>query len=296
MLPVPRRELSALPLSPPPSLALSLSAVLPETDYRRLNTLAIAQSVVGALGMLLCILSIVHIYGHRRDKRSISARLVLGMLLSNLIYAAVDVAPTELRMMSGPECGYYVIGPRATDVAAECVPSGMLFLGVWSTTMYELMMVLVSTHTLRTGEGDIPRSRERLMHLVCVVAGVSALLVYFLRCRDINLELADILATVDAKPKRLDEAQTRRLVELQTEFTGLPGMLWGWALAPATFALLCWVYQRLLYREMLGLWDEAKAQHAARQLRHHFGPFLTHFSAPPHPHTYRVLRSTWCPC
>ena len=32
-----------------------------------------------------------------------------------------------------------------------------------------------------------------------------------------------------------------------------------------------------------------------RQLRHHFGPFFAHFSAPPHPHTRCGPWSTWCP-
>lgn len=132
--------------------------------------------------------------------------------------------------------------------------------------MYELMMVLVSTHALRTGEGGLPRFCERLLHFVCIAVGISAFLIYFVRCRDINLELAAILATVDAKPKRLGEGQHERLLELQLEFSTLPGRLWGWALAPATFALLCWVYQRLLYHEMLGLWDEAKGRHVASEM------------------------------
>ena len=49
-----------------------------------------------------------------------------------------------------------------------------MFLGVWGTTMYELMMVLVSTHALRTGVGSISSYRERALHLLCVGTRVAA--------------------------------------------------------------------------------------------------------------------------
>ena len=94
--------------------SLSPSSSVWDPDYGRINAVIVTQSVVGGLGVLLCLLSLVHIYGHSRDKRSISARLVLGMLISNLVYAAVDLVPTQLRRTSGTECGYFVIGPRVT--------------------------------------------------------------------------------------------------------------------------------------------------------------------------------------
>ena len=65
--------------------SLSPSSSVWDPDYGRINAVIVTQSVVGGLGVLLCLLSLVHIYGHSRDKRSISARLVLGMLISNLV-------------------------------------------------------------------------------------------------------------------------------------------------------------------------------------------------------------------
>ena len=72
-----------------------------------------------------------------------------------------------------------------------------MFFGVYCTTMYELMMVLISTHALRTGTGEIPGPWERGLHLACVAAGVAALVGYYLRSRDIQLDIAAIIASTN---------------------------------------------------------------------------------------------------
>ena len=127
--------------------------------------------------------------------------------------------------------------------------------------MYELTMVLVSTHVLRTGAADIPARAERALHLLCVGAGVSALLGFYFRCRDVTLELAAEYA-VDGDRKSGIEADARR-AELHQRVKALPGLLWGWALGPVTLAFLGWIGQRVLYRSLLKEWADAAARNRA---------------------------------
>ena len=181
---------------------------------RRVNGLAIGQSVVGGVGAVLCGLAALHIAAHGRDRRSLATRLVLGVLLGNLVYAVTDAVPTNLFHVSGALCGDAVVGPRNTDVVAECLPTALMFFGVYCTTAYELMMVLVSTHALRTGSGAIPRAWERALHLGCGGAGAAALLGYYLRCQALSLDLAALVAEAGAADYRnwtaAQDAQDRR--------------------------------------------------------------------------------------
>ena len=138
----------------------------------KVNRLAIAICAVGAVGVALCLLSVLHVIGHNRDKRSLAARLVLGMLIGNLIYAVIDTTPIHLRRLSGDLCADRTIGPRHRETTARCLPTAVMFAGVWITTIYELMMVLVSTYALKTGRGSIPPNHERALHLASIGAGV----------------------------------------------------------------------------------------------------------------------------
>ena len=225
---------------------------------RRLNGLTVAKSVVGGAATVLCAVAVVHIVGYGRYKRSLATRLVLGMLLSNLVVAVVDIVPLDLYRLSGENCGWTVIAPGYRDATGNCLPTAVMFLGVWSTTMYELTMVLVSTYVLRTGAADIPARAERALHLLCVGAGVSALLGFYFRCRDVTLDLAAEVA-VDGDRRSVIAADARH-AELRQRLNALPGLLWGWALGPVTLAFLGWIGQRLLYRSLLKEWANAAAR------------------------------------
>ena len=231
--------------------------------FRRVNALVVATSVVGGVAAALCALSALHIWLHRRFKRSLATRLVLGMILSNVVYAITDVIPTDLTQLSGTLCGHNTIGRRNVDVVAQCFPDALMFFGVWCTTMYELMMVLVSTHALRTGQGDIPPHRERAMHLGCLGAGLAALLGYFIRCRESELELAALNAATGDSNAGWTPDQLARQTRLQQANATLPGLLWGLALVPVTLAFLTWIFQRLRYRGLLTGLEEAKARSRA---------------------------------
>ena len=237
-----------------------------ETYDSKVNGIVIGRMVVGGVGVLLCGLAMMHIYGHGRHKRSLAVRLQLGMLAFNFIFAVADVTPTNLRQLSGTYCTTAVLSDgRHEDIAGRCVPRAVSFLGVYGTTMYELMMVLVSVHTLRTDRSGIPPRHERGLHLLCVGAGVAAATGFFVRCRELNRGMAAIIAEADYKQSASTwtGAERLRYDQLLGAAADLPGLLWGWALAPVALALVCWAYQRVLYRALLKAWTGAAAQNTA---------------------------------
>ena len=122
------------------------------------------------------------------------------------------------------------------------------------------------------GTSGISRRHERALHAVCVVSGIAALLGFFLRCRDLNLEyvslrgqLTDTSRYVTAAPGTASDSasdsasQHDRLDAVSQETDGLPGLLWGWALVPAVLAVLVWIQQRLRYHQLLRDWSSAAA-------------------------------------
>ena len=63
--------------------------------HRRINELAVAQTVVGSVAFVLCSLVAIHILAY--DAHSLPTRLVLGVIVANIIYASTDVVPTNCR-------------------------------------------------------------------------------------------------------------------------------------------------------------------------------------------------------
>lgn len=230
---------------------------------RKTNRLVAAQSAIGGIGFLVCSLAVFHIYARGRDRRALSARLVLAVLLSNIVYAITDIIPSNYSQLSGAECGDNLIGPRDTDVVAGCLPTAIMFFGVYCTTMYELMMVLVSTRALRSLKTTIPQKLEWIMHILCISVGIGAFIWYYTVCREVDLAIAKLFAENDYNSANFDTATRAKHFELDTEFSGLSGKLWGWALLIVGMATLCWIYQRLLYHELLMQWRHATAQHDA---------------------------------
>ena len=209
----------------------------------------------------MCGWAILHIWAYRRDVRSLPTRLVLGVLVANFVYASTDVIPVQLHHLEGPRCGWTLIGSRYSDTVAKCFPTATMFFGVWMTTMYELMMVLLSTRALYIGSGNVPRHTERALHALGVGAGAAALIGYYCRCRDLFLGQAELNSSPATSADYA--AGVTKFDVLQRASNGLPGLLWGWALGPTVLATLGWVYQRWMYQKMMKEWEHAALEHAA---------------------------------
>ena len=114
----------------------------------------------------------------RRPARSRGAPQQRGL---RSLWSTISSPTTFIKYRGGDggDCGT----PTWWAISENCLPSAFMFFGVYCTTMYELV-VLVSTHALRTGKGGIPLPWERALYLAYVRAGVAALLgvLYYLRC------------------------------------------------------------------------------------------------------------------
>ena len=77
-----------------------------------------------------------------------------------------------------------------------------------------------------------------------------------------KLGLQALIANNDQEEDRTP-AEGDRATQLQKAVSALPGLFWGVALGPVAVALLCWIYQRLLYSEMVKAWRAAAARQQA---------------------------------
>ena len=230
----------------------------------RINGLAWAQSAAGAAGLLTCGAALLVIVGTRRD-RGLAGRMLAGVLCSSAVFAVSDIVPTNAAHTAGALCETALVGPRYTDYGAACLPTAVMFLGVYASACYELMMVLVSIAVLETGKGDpLPRGVEATGHAGCVLTGVVAGAVFFGRCAAILAETASLVAANgDRHPSAWNSpADVARIDALNEASVGLPGVLWGVALAPVGLALVGWGRQQWLATRHLR--ELAAADAAAR--------------------------------
>ena len=111
------------------------------------------------------------------------------------------------------------VGPQNTDYGAGCSLSAVIFLGVCVSACYELLMVLVSIavrpHRVRGGRGLLQPVRGDPGRLRRASRGPR-------------------------RPEHWGVEQHRDAARLDEAYTGLPGVLWGAALAPVGLALAGW--------------------------------------------------------
>ena len=232
----------------------------------RVNAMAWAQSAAGAAGLLACGAALLVVVGTRRD-RGLAGRMLAGVLCSNAIFAVSDVVPANAVRTAGPLCGFNLVAPRLTDDAAACLPGAVMFLGVYASACYELLMVLVSIAVLETGRADpLHRGVEAAGHLGCVLAGVVAGAAYYGRCAALQAEMAALVAAHgDRSPAAWNSTTAAaRYDRLGEAYDGLPGVLWGVALAPVGLALAGWGRQQWLAARYLR--ELAAADAATRAL------------------------------
>ena len=219
-----------------------------------LNALAYTKSALGAVGMIACGAALLVIVGSRKD-RTLAGRMLTGVFVSNFhgvfIYATADIVPTNAFHASGPKCWSRVVGPRYPDTVARCFPAALMFSGVYMSVFYELMMISVSIAALKSGRSAIPKCPETAGHVVCTLAGIVAALVYFVRCRSMQEQMAALVAAYgDENFQGWNSTDVVRFQEVDEEFHHLPNVFWGWALVPEGVALVVWVYQQHLSRAL----------------------------------------------
>ena len=242
----------------------------------RVNALAYSQSAVAGVGLLACGAALLVIVG-KRQTRNITGRSLVGLMLSNLVYALVDIVPTNAMYSSGVLCWANIVGRewRDPDTVGKCLPTALRFFGVYSSVMYELMMVAVSVMVLKTGNSQVSKRWEGTGHIVCASVGLVACLSFYFECDSCSSAIAvgineleslqegccrrQVQASAGCRPGQFDQLY-QRIGESQETFHGLPGLFWGGALAPVGVALLLWIHQQRLSCTTQGDIDAAEVE------------------------------------
>ena len=99
--------------------------------------------------------------------RPVQAFIFIFIFKRSFLVAVIDIVP-----YTSADCrDFAMIAPRWTDTTTYYLPEAVGFLGVWSTTMYELM-VWISIHALRTGKAaSPPPASEPFTYSTCTASG-----------------------------------------------------------------------------------------------------------------------------
>ena len=108
---------------------------------------------MGATGTILCWVAVMYIYGYGQYKLFIIIIIFKRSFLVESLVAVIDIVP-----YTSADCrDFAMIAPRWTDTTTYYLPEAVGFLGVWSTTMYELMVWISRSTPFSAPERQHPR-------------------------------------------------------------------------------------------------------------------------------------------
>lgn len=156
------------------------------------NVLVIATSIIGAISVVGCLLVLVVIWAHNKDRRSLRDRILVGFFVANMIFSLANTIPYNLVRINAESCS------SLDDQSPQfrCFAQGMWMCGKYMIGMFEVFILIASIVALYTGSNMIPFVYEVLAHAVCVSIGVIVWIVFVVECNnDIDNE-SGLLQTV----------------------------------------------------------------------------------------------------
>lgn len=229
------------------------------------NSMAIATMLFGSLSVVLCLLVIAVILGHKKDRHFLRERIMLGLMVANCVYSAANIAPVWY--IDSRSCNYVLT--EEEDVWVR----GVWFWGKYWMVFYEIMIVCTSIMALQLGTVTLPTSVEILSHIACFLAGAAVFAKWCFemvpngrRRVDLVTEVRTIFAYVDDDAGNCYEAlaDERRFDELNLQYQNYTTHVLRMWFIPLFASVILWVASRLLYHRLLSDWhqDLAAAQQA----------------------------------
>jgi hypothetical protein len=147
------------------------------------NKIVFMTSVVGGISVAGCLLVVLVIVAHSKDVHSARARIVVGLILANCVYSAVNAVPlNELR--TGPvDCGQLKMSFEAIRLGRA-----WWYGGKFALVGYEMMILGTSIWALTRGARAFRGWIEIGLHCMCVALGVGALVGFYIACAAINAQ------------------------------------------------------------------------------------------------------------
>eukprot|EP00041_Stephanoeca_diplocostata_P042238 m.10488 g.10488 ORF g.10488 m.10488 type:complete len:457 (-) comp7521_c0_seq1:341-1711(-) len=214
------------------------------------NIFAIITIVLGVLSITLCLCVIAVILAYNKDRKFLRERLILGLMCTNVMYSGANCSPMNLAITR--ECQYVL-----TQVQVAWARGFWLFGKYWMAC-YEIFIVGISLHALRTGKVNIPPRTEIAAHILCGAAGAIALVTFLI----MQLPLAssadhslDEFYIASARQNFSEVAQVGSLLteELDSIQRNVSLMLRIW-FVPFSMTLILWLLSRYVYHLLCVEW------------------------------------------
>eukprot|EP00041_Stephanoeca_diplocostata_P012903 m.217753 g.217753 ORF g.217753 m.217753 type:complete len:477 (-) comp19137_c0_seq2:451-1881(-) len=232
------------------------------------NQLAIAVSFFGGLSVVACMLVVLVIFAHNKDRRSLRERIILGLMVSNLVYSVANIVPVWYRFEGENQCPHHSL----VSVDGTVWTRGFWFFGKYSMVCYEILIMTISIRTLHTGVSSISWKKEVAGHVTCFAAGLIALLWWSIEARSITKPQDSIAQNVRKyhtlllKMNTSNEVYTATCDSFEREQGGLIHILAQWAtllqvlirvwLAPLILSLGLWIVSRFQYQRLVKEWTK----------------------------------------
>jgi len=142
--------------------------------WRSYNGVIYATVVFGWLSILACLAVLAVSYAHGKGRRSLRARIIAGLFVSNLVFSIGIANPNVYVCQSGTYT--QVVGPT-TEVGLKA----LLYGGKMGMMAYELFIVVTSIAMLRSGTINMPRAYEILGHAICFAVGLTVFVFFVLK-------------------------------------------------------------------------------------------------------------------
>jgi hypothetical protein len=138
------------------------------------NHIVLATFVVGGLSIVPCLFVVLAIVAYGKDIMCIRARIIIGLMLSNIVYSVGNAIPVALLQTNVSTCGQVAM-------SFDTIRFGRAwwFAGKYALVFFELFILGVAVWALKSGLHTLGVRRETLLHATCAVAGIAAFVGFF---------------------------------------------------------------------------------------------------------------------
>lgn len=227
------------------------------------NRIVLATSIVGGLSILPCIGVILIIVAYGKDLLFIRARIIIGLMLSNIVYSMGCAIPVAMLKTDPNLCGHF-----ALSFATIRFGRAWWFAGKYALVFFELFILSVSIYALWRGLGNLGRRGEAALHAACALGGICAFIIFLLRSAAISADGYNAATQTEAQfgsYSRLsidddiddtdpDSIAAQRFQSSRTEYDSLvQGMLLVWVVFLGV-AILLWLCLRWMFATLSTQW------------------------------------------
>jgi hypothetical protein len=146
-----------------------------------INTIVLAIVVVGAVSVAACLVVVLVILAHGRDRVSMRDRIVLGLMIANAIYSGANVIPVSSLRDGTSDCGRL-----AVSFGMIRFGRALWLGGKFGLVCFELFILAASMWALLRGARAMLPRWEATAHVGCLAVGTAAAVYFWLRCNEIN--------------------------------------------------------------------------------------------------------------